>query len=527
MAAMHKDDSLNLKEVARILEETLSSSTILDLLRRYISTASTPETTASNTQPLAASTKVVVEGDEKKEAMLMVVVGVVMVVSERVKGVVVMTWPNKRTSMSPEEVVKRWTSTETHRLGDDCCGTMKGDDDDDKNSKGVVGCDMCEEPLSIGDSADCCLAEFARKAEADAIKEEATVKYFSHIKCALNAQQHPSTPRDEPSTSAASEDVKNLLHFPMSQAFTDPLKILHLKNIAQNDKETTEIYHWSHPAHPLILNVEDPIGNNMMPDINSGDPIKDCEFQLDMYCAMRSPQSLAHRYCKGHEIPLTYPPVDDHPEDFYCDIFPESVVVPKANVGVEIIIVSDGDGDDDKKVVGDTMDTVVAGTDEEIGSVAVGMSGFILRSLSRCNGRWQLEWIYTTEKAVQQASLEGNMENQLSNVKQSGNIYLVDEIDSVAVGMSGFILEACLGAMEGGSLEVDSNTQKPKDPEPKNTCLCIGVTPDYTLEKAVQQASLEGNMENQLSNVKQSGNMGNQQFIPTRKRQRIQNQKTS
>ncbi|GJX34719.1 hypothetical protein Tco_0246276 [Tanacetum coccineum] len=66
-----------------------------------------------------------------------------------------------------------------------------------------------------------------------------------------------------------------------------------------------------------------------------------------------------------------------------------------------------------------------------------------------------------------------------------------EEIGSVAVGMSGFILEACLGAMEGGSLEVDSNMQNPKDPKPKNTCLCIGVTPDYTPEKAVQQASLE------------------------------------
>nr|GFB25291.1 C1-like protein [Tanacetum cinerariifolium] len=44
-----------------------------------------------------------------------------------------------------------------------------------------------------------------------------------------------------------------------------------------------------------------------------------------MYCAMRSPQSLAHRYCKGHEIPLTYPPVEDHPEDFYCDICEEEM----------------------------------------------------------------------------------------------------------------------------------------------------------------------------------------------------------
>lgn len=34
---------------------------------------------------------------------MMVVVGVVMVVSERVKGVEVVTWPNKRPSMSPEE----------------------------------------------------------------------------------------------------------------------------------------------------------------------------------------------------------------------------------------------------------------------------------------------------------------------------------------------------------------------------------------------------------------------------------------
>ncbi|GKB06703.1 hypothetical protein Tco_0834936 [Tanacetum coccineum] len=129
------------------------------------------------------------------------------------------------------------------------------------------------------------------------------------------------------------------------------------------------------------------------------------------------------------------------------NVVPESVVVPKANVGVEIIIVSDGDGDDDKEVVGDTMDTVVAGTD--------------------------------------------------------------DEIDSVAVGMSGFILEACLGAMEGGSLEAtpsgnvkaSENVGSPqliptcksqRIQNQKNTCLCIGVTPDYTPEKAVQQASLEG-----------------------------------
>ncbi|GKC46559.1 hypothetical protein Tco_1064281 [Tanacetum coccineum] len=58
------------------------------------------------------------------------------------------------------------------------------------------------------------------------------------------------------------------------------------------------------------------------------------------------------------------------------NVVPESVVVPKANVGVEIII----DGDDDNEVVGDTMDTVVAETDDEIDSASVGMSGFILEA---------------------------------------------------------------------------------------------------------------------------------------------------
>nr|GEV28938.1 C1-like protein [Tanacetum cinerariifolium] len=234
----------------------------------------------------------------------------------------------------------------------------------------------------------------------------------------------------------------------MPEAFIDPLKLLHSKILAQDDIETTEIDHWSHPGHSLILNVEDPQGNDMMPNINSGDLIKvccacvqplslpyysckddgcsvftdlhkycahlpqtlqhqlhphhtldlvdtsydqkyylcngcfiygnafaykcetkcefylcvncaflpktikpeshnhpltplidpevickacntryggmsysckACDFVLGIYRAMGSPLSLAHRYCKGHEIPLTYPRVDDHPEDFYCE----------------------------------------------------------------------------------------------------------------------------------------------------------------------------------------------------------------
>nr|GEW26867.1 hypothetical protein [Tanacetum cinerariifolium] len=38
--------------------------------------------------------------------------------SEKVKGVVVMTWPNKRPSMSPEEVVKRWSKEASVGTGD-------------------------------------------------------------------------------------------------------------------------------------------------------------------------------------------------------------------------------------------------------------------------------------------------------------------------------------------------------------------------------------------------------------------------
>ncbi|CAH1453481.1 unnamed protein product [Lactuca virosa] len=303
----------------------------------------------------------------------------------------------------------------------------------------------------------------------------ANCRYFVHIKCALNAVEQPSTPRDSTSPSIDDEDANNLLHFPMLEAFTDPLKLVHFETTAQhNDDETTNINHWSH-EHPLILHVQpQPQANSMSgcsdlievchgcvrplslpyysckdgcsfslhkycaelplklqhplhPDhslalINTNhslslintdnsldliktylllalintwghgnynqcngcgsfcntflykcetcefkldvscaflpntikhkshkhplmqviDPVpactacnmwsnyisyacKACSFTLDMYCATRSPDSLGHRYCKGHEIPLTYPPVMDHPEDFFCDICEEEM----------------------------------------------------------------------------------------------------------------------------------------------------------------------------------------------------------
>ncbi|GKC09979.1 C1-like protein [Tanacetum coccineum] len=141
----------------------------------------------------------------------------------------------------------------------------------------------------------------------------ANCRYFAHIKCALNAPP-PSTPRDRPSTSGANEDSNSLLHFPMSDVFTDPLKLLHLDNLSLDDNDKLEIMHQSH-RHPLTLNVE-PQHNNMP---STSDSIEACNFQLDLYCATRTPQSFAHRYCKGDEALLTYPPVENHPEDFYCD----------------------------------------------------------------------------------------------------------------------------------------------------------------------------------------------------------------
>ncbi|GJZ67061.1 hypothetical protein Tco_0630301 [Tanacetum coccineum] len=110
----------------------------------------------------------------------------------------------------------------------------------------------------------------------------------------------------------------------------------------------------------------------------------------------------------------------------------------KANLNVEIIILYD----DDIEVVGDTMDTVVAETDDEIDSVTmdadlvvvdtIGISGVILKA---CVGAMEVTMENQLLKATpsvnvkacgnvgfQQVSLEGNMENQLSNVKQSGNV---------------------------------------------------------------------------------------------------------
>ncbi|CAI9290992.1 unnamed protein product [Lactuca saligna] len=140
----------------------------------------------------------------------------------------------------------------------------------------------------------------------------ANCRYFAHIRCALTAEQ-PSIQRDGPSTSTVDEDENGLLHFPMSDEFTDPLKLQHYEKMTQDDdddeKTVIEHQHWSH-EHPLILHVQHQ-ANNMS---CSSDPIEvcfgygntflykceTCEFNLDVNCAFL-PNTIKH---KSHKHPL-------------------------------------------------------------------------------------------------------------------------------------------------------------------------------------------------------------------------------
>nr|GEZ61705.1 C1-like protein [Tanacetum cinerariifolium] len=63
--------------------------------------------------------------------------------------------------------------------------------------------------------------------------------------------------------------TNDLLHFPMSVPFVDPLKLLHLKQLSLDNIDEVEITHPGHD-HPLILTAK-PQDNNI-PDVN--DPIE-------------------------------------------------------------------------------------------------------------------------------------------------------------------------------------------------------------------------------------------------------------
>ncbi|KVH88741.1 C1-like protein, partial [Cynara cardunculus var. scolymus] len=362
-----------------------------------------------------------------------------------------------------------------------------GDDNNDK--KGIVHCHGCQEPISDGSAYGCISCQYFLHKKCrelrrvinhhihslhplmlvdhgdlewtcDVCRKESLVGGFSYycMQCNFDACTNCDTlpilsvPLMQSNhlfqgTSVAEEHVNDVLQFPMSYAFTDPLKLLHLEKLSLDDDGEAKINHWSHD-HPLILNVE-PGGNNIT-NIGCSDPIevchgcvrplslpyysckdgclftlhkycvelpltldhqlhpdhsldlvdtykdedyyicngcfcngnrfvytcetckfcldvncaflpntikhisdkhpliqvidpitrckacyklfdgisfacKSCKFRLDVFCALWSPRFLSHRYCKGHEIPLTYPPVEDHPEDFYCDICEEEM----------------------------------------------------------------------------------------------------------------------------------------------------------------------------------------------------------
>ncbi|GJX77240.1 zinc finger, CCHC-type containing protein [Tanacetum coccineum] len=86
-----------------------------------------------------------------------------------------------------------------------------------------------------------------------------------------------------------SEDINSLLHFSMSEAFTNPLKLLHSENLARDEDETTEINHRSHPDHPLILKVEEAQSNSIIPNFNSREPIEFPNFVPKKYLPIVAP----------------------------------------------------------------------------------------------------------------------------------------------------------------------------------------------------------------------------------------------
>ncbi|CAK9156766.1 unnamed protein product [Ilex paraguariensis] len=56
---------------------------------------------------------------------------------------------------------------------------------------------------------------------------------------------------------------------------------------------------------------------------NHGFGCKDCNFRLCCNCALL-PKTVEHRWDR-HSLILTYPPIFDHPQDFYCEICEEEI----------------------------------------------------------------------------------------------------------------------------------------------------------------------------------------------------------
>ncbi|KAI3691937.1 hypothetical protein L6452_31740 [Arctium lappa] len=145
----------------------------------------------------------------------------------------------------------------------------------------------------------------------------ANCRYFAHIKCALNAMQ-PLISSDALGTSVAAEEcVNDFPQFPMSCAFTDPLKLLHLENMDLDDDNTTEINHWSHD-HPLIFNVESQ--RNNINNIGCSDPVEVCfgcvrPLSLPYYSCKDGCLFTLHKYCAELALTLEHQLHPDHSLD--------------------------------------------------------------------------------------------------------------------------------------------------------------------------------------------------------------------
>ncbi|GKA37146.1 retrovirus-related pol polyprotein from transposon TNT 1-94 [Tanacetum coccineum] len=143
----------------------------------------------------------------------------------------------------------------------------------------------------------------------------------------LSLGEGPPTPPEDPSTSAADEDTNYLLHFSMVERHPSKVTII-LKSLQRRPQD-----------------------NNNIPDVD--DPIETChEISIFIFAPvvtavathlftdvkLIASSTFVHALCnevasltgtaKDMKSPLTYQPVEDHPEDFFCDIC-ETIMHPK------------------------------------------------------------------------------------------------------------------------------------------------------------------------------------------------------
>ncbi|GKE15861.1 hypothetical protein Tco_1423438, partial [Tanacetum coccineum] len=118
-------------------------------------------------------------------------------------------------------------------------GSLLGDCDVEKNDVGMLDKFDRGLPTDIQHMEALSTTEALRLVAG--IATGALVKGCSRSE--VPAQVKVASYRDRPSNSGASEDSSSLLHFPMSDVFTDPLKLLHLDKLSLKESVELEIKH--------------------------------------------------------------------------------------------------------------------------------------------------------------------------------------------------------------------------------------------------------------------------------------------